>query len=581
MRATRSLPTAARRGATARLALALAGFAVTMAAFAVAATPAHAAASRAVTAVRAAHAAVVATYPADGSVLASPPAEVTVTFDEPVVMTPSSLAVYTPNGNRADTGTTTLGAPYEIQVSLLGGLGNGTYTATWHVVSDDTHPVSGAFTFSVGAPSATSVPALSVSGDWLVSAAFTVARWLEYGCFALLCGSVAFLIACWPDGARRRGVARLVTLSWAGLLVSTLLGLLLQGPYAANAGLGSLLDPSLLRSTLNSRLGTASQARELMAFLAGVAASLLLPRLPSLRRRGLVVAGIGWAVLSTSVAASWAVYDHASTGVQAASGLPVAIVHLDAMALWIGGLAVLAGFALRRPGEPGVAAAVPRFSAMALACVTAIVASGAYQTWREVGEWGALTGTPYGRLVLAKMAGLVALIALGYLARRVIRRARPELDWTRAMLRLRLSVAAELLVAAAILALSALLVNTATGREAYAPTVTASQPFDTGAPGGTGVAHVFVGPARLGPNTVEVYLTAVRGSSIAPAAVTADLFFPARHIGPVPVTLTRTGTGQYRALNVVFAFTGQWTLRITVRGDAFDETSVWFPVAVH
>jgi copper transport protein len=539
---------------------------------------AHAATARAG---RMAHAAVVSTYPADGSVLASAPAEVTVTFDEPVVMTPASLAVYTPNGNRADTGTTTLGAPYEIQVSLLGGLGPGTYTAAWHVVSDDTHPVSGAFTFSIGAPSATSVPALSVTGDWLVSAAFTVARWLEYGCFALLCGAVAFLITCWPDGARRRGVARLVTLSWAGLLLSTLLGLLLQGPYAANAGLGSLLDPSLLRSTLNSKLGAASQARELMAFLAGATASVLLPRLPSLRRRGLIIAGVGWGVLSSAVAASWAVYDHASTGVQAGSGLPVAMVHLDAMAIWIGGLAVLAGFALRRPGEPGVTAAVPRFSAVALACVTVIVASGAYQTWREVGEWGALTGTPYGRLVLAKVAGLLALIALGYLARRVIRRATPEPAWTQAMARLRWSVAAELLIAMVILGLSAVLVNTATGREAYAPTVSASQPFDTGGPGGAGTAHVFVGPARLGPNTVEVYFTAADGKSLVPAGVTADLFFPAKGIGPVPVALAATAPGQYRAQAVAFGFTGRWTLRITVRSDAFDETSVWFPVAAH
>jgi copper transport protein len=572
-----SLQKPARWGVSALLTALLAGLGLAFLLVSVAPAASAATASTA----RTAHAALVSTYPADGSVLATTPAQVTVTFDEPVVWTPTSLQVYTPDGNRADTGTTTLAGADEIAVGLLGGLADGTYTATWHVVSDDTHPVSGAFTFSVGAPSATHVPALSVSGDWLVSAAFSVARWLEYGCFALLCGGVAFLIMCWPDGARRRGVARLVTLSWAGLLVSTLAGLLLQGPYAANAGLGGLLDPSLLRGTLNSRLGTASQARELMAFLAGATASVLLPRLPSLRRRGLVTAGVGWGLLGTAVAASWAVYDHSATGVQAAGGLPAAIVHLDAMALWIGGLAVLAGFALRRPGEPGVAVAVPRFSAVALGCVTAIVASGAYQTWREAGEWGALAGTSYGRLVLAKVAGLLGLIALGYLARRVIRRAAPEPGWAEAMRRLRWSVAAELLVAVVILGLSALLVNTATGREAYAPTVSASQPFDTGGAGGTGTAHVFVGPARLGPNTVQVYFTGPNGRSVRPGLVSAELFFPARDIGPVPVALGLVAPGQYLARNAVFSFTGQWRLRITVRSDDLDVTSVWFPFEVH
>jgi copper transport protein len=573
----KSLPKPVRQGTSALLTALLALLALAF--LALAASPAARAATASTA--RAAHAALVSTSPADGSVLATAPAQVTVTFDEAVVWTPSSLEVYTPDGNRADTGTTTLAGADELAVGLLGGLSNGTYTAAWHVVSDDAHPVSGAFTFSIGAPSATHVPALSVSGDWLVSAAFSVTRWVEYGCFALLCGGVAFLIVCWPDGARRRGVARLVTLSWAGLLVSTLLGLLLQGPYAANAGLGSLLDPSLLRGTLSSRIGTASQARELMAFLAGATASVLLPRLPSLRRRGLVIAGVAWGALGTAVAASWAVYDHSSTGVQAAGGLPAAIVHLDAMALWIGGLAVLAGFALRRPGEPGVAAAVPRFSALALGCVIAIVASGSYQTWREVGEWGALGGTAYGRLVLAKVAGLLALVALGYLARRLIRRAQPEPDWALAMRRLRRSVAAELAVATVILGLSALLVNTATGREAYAPTVSGSQSFNTGGPGGTGTAHVFVGPARLGPNTVEVYFTGAGGRSMRPAQVSADLFFPARGIGPVPVTLGLVAAGQYRAQNAAFTFTGKWRLRITVRSDPFDETSVWFPFEVH
>ena len=173
------------------------------------------------------------------------------TFDEPIHMTVSSLEVYTPDGDRADDGDTTLANPEEIAVTLLPGLGSGTYTAVWHVISDDTHPVSGEFTFSIGSPSATHVPALEVSPNNVVSAAFTVIRWLEYMTFALLCGAVAFLISCWPAGARRVGVIRLVTYSWAGLLLSTLLGLLVQGPYAANEGLGQLFNAQLVQATLS------------------------------------------------------------------------------------------------------------------------------------------------------------------------------------------------------------------------------------------------------------------------------------------------------------------------------------------
>jgi copper transport protein len=578
---------------------------------------------------RFAHAALAATDPADGSVVPTQPEEVSATFDEPIHMTATSLEVYTPDGDRADDGDTTLANPEEIAVTLLPGLGGGTYTAVWHVISDDTHPVSGEFTFSIGAPSATRVPALEVSPNNLVSALFTVVRWLEYLTFALLGGAVAFLIICWPAGARRVGVIRLVTYSWAGLLASTLLGLLVQGPYAANEGLGQLFNAQLVAATLDSKLGTMSQARELMAFLAGGAASLLLPRLPGAGRRARIGLGVTWAILTTAVAASWALYDHASTGVQAPwGGVPADIVHLDAMAVWIGGLAVLAGFALRGPADEGVAAAVPRFSSISLACVCTIVVSGAYQTWREVGAWQALADTSYGRLILAKVTGLLALIALGYLARHYIQRglrpagvgllaapvlvgpptpadgpaaagptdeaggaeaddpvpaagaAVPGPRWRPAMRALRRSVAVELLVAAVILAFTSILVNVATGREAYAPTFAASQPFNAGGADGTGSVHVFVGPARLGPNTIDVYFTGAHGRGYRPAEVTAALSYPAGRLGPTAVTLAKTAPGQYQSQSAVLGNTGQWTLTVTVRG-ASGSTTVNFSFGVH
>jgi copper transport protein len=326
------------------------------------------------------------------------------------------------------------------------------------------------------------------------------------------------------------------------------------------------------------------------------------------------------------------VYDHASTGIATPWGIPDDIVHLDAMTLWIGGLAMLAGVALRSreirggPSAAALARAVPRFSTIAFGSVTALVASGVYQTWREVGAWNALADTAYGRLILAKVAGLLVLIALGYLARRYIQRGLPQgvplaetgriplatgavrmtgplvilgyggvpgspgvprspggpgRVWALSMRRLRRSVAAELAVAVVILALTAVLVNTATGREAYAPTVSASQPFNTGGPGGAGTVHVFTAPARLGPNTIEVYFTTAGGQAYVPAQVTAALYFPAKGLGPLPVTLTRTAPGQYRAQDATVTFTGRWTLQVIVRSDAFDETSVTFQVEIH
>jgi copper transport protein len=78
-----------------------------------------------------------------------------------------------------------------------------------------------------------------------------------------------------------------------------------------------------------------------------------------------------------------------------------------------------------------------------------------------------------------------------------------------------------------------------------------------------------------------VYFTQADGQPYIPAQATAALYFPARNLGPLPVSLTRTAPGQYRAENATVTFTGQWSLQVIVRSDAFDETSVSFPLSIH
>jgi copper transport protein len=614
-----------------------------------------------------AHATLVTTAPADGAVVSAEPTTVTAGFDQPVGVSADSLAVYTPGGQRADTGGTRHDGPFGIAVTLTPGLGQGTYTAEWHVVSADSHEVQGAFTFSVGTPSATHVPAIKSPDAATVATLYAVARWLEYAFFALLAGAVAFLIVCWPSGARRKGVPGLVVTGWAGLIGSTLAALLLQGPYSQNVGLGLLLNPALEVSTLHTRLGSTLQARQVLTICAAIAATAIICRLPHLTTRVRVIAGIGWAVVVAGLAATWAAADHASTGFQVPLAIAADIVHLTAMALWGGGLVMLAAFTLRGPSSRAAALAVRRFSPIALGCVAVLAVTGGYMAWRLIGTWGALFGTTYGWLIIAKSAGFAILVCLGYLARRFIHRrllrmdepvaitpaqgaptvatAQPgpeesatgaaasgelaltgvaaghtaasgaghadgdshrsggdgpgsdgpdghrpgggQLDGESAdpqvptMRDLRLSVVAEVGVVALVLAATAVLVNTATGRESYAPPVNAVEQFDTGGPNGTGTVDVAVTPARLGGNQVTMTFDTPAGRAFVPAQVQAALFLPARNIGPLPVALTPAGPGRYRASAATFTFTGQWQLRITVRSDDFDETTVVVPVSVH
>ncbi|KJK57611.1 copper resistance CopC/CopD family protein [Saccharothrix sp. ST-888] len=419
----------------------------------------------------AAHAALVTTDPAQNSVLPQAPAAVTLTFSEGVSLSSDSVRVLSPAGKQVDAGDPGHldGRTDTARVSLNSGLPNGTYTVAWRAVSEDSHPVGGAFTFSIGAPSATSVSTGALQNaraDSLVAAVYGLGRVVAYASFALLAGVAAFVLICWPKGAAVRSVQRLLMTGWIGLLAATVAVLLLRGPYERGSGISVAFDLSLVRSTLEERIGTALSSRLLLLAAGGVFLSLLVGQLgqsdasapddaegteategaaartgaagptgdaeeDELRRLERLAAdrpqrdarlglGIAGLVLATALAATWAAADHAAVGIQVWLALPLGILHLLAMAFWLGGLATLV-VGLRN-GLP--VAAVERFSKLALGAVSALAATGLYQSWRGVGSWGALVDTEYGRLLLVKIGCVVAMVGVAWISRAWVARLR-------------------------------------------------------------------------------------------------------------------------------------------------------------
>ncbi|GAA2105570.1 hypothetical protein GCM10009759_42850 [Kitasatospora saccharophila] len=401
-----------------------------------------------------AHATLEGTDPERGSVVATAPAAVTLTFSEGVSLSTDSVRVLDPQGNAVDDGKPDHvdGRAATARVALRSGLANGTYTVAWRAVSEDSHPVGGAFTFSIGAPSDTSVNPAAVQGaeaDGAVAFAYGTARTVAYAAFALLVGAAAFVIVVWPGGAAVRGVQRLLMTGWVALLLSTVAVLMLRGPYERGSGLGQSFDLSLVRATLDERIGTALAARLLLLAAAGVFLSLLVGQLGTqqakpapapeadtadtgpedeeeaeLRRLERAAAerpqrdtrlGLGLAGLALALAlsATWVGADHSSVGLQVPLALPLAALHLLAMAGWLGGLAVLA-VGLRR-GLP--AAAVDRFSKLAFWLVAVLVVTGVYQSWRGLGSWSALVDTSYGRLLLIKVGCVAAMLGVAWISR--------------------------------------------------------------------------------------------------------------------------------------------------------------------
>lgn len=371
-----------------------------------------------------AHAALTGSDPRQGAVVDKAPAQVSLTFSESVSMDDDSLRVLDPKGKRVDDGSPSGTGGTTYSVKLHAGLPDGTYTVTYQVVSADSHPVAGAYTFSVGAPSETSVSvSAQAAGGGFVGGLYGVGRYVSYAAFVVLVGGAAFVLACWPRGSGVRAVQRLVVSGWLALTAATLLLLLLRGSYTGSGKLADVFDLSLLGEVLQTKSGAALVSRLLLLAAAALFIAVLFgayDKREDEERRDLTFGlAVGGSVVAAGLAATWAMSEHASVGLQAGLAMPVDVVHLIAVATWLGGLTALLVALYRGPAQtPVPTVAVRRFSRIAFGSVVALVATGTYQSWRQLGSWTAFTDTRYGQLLLVKIGLVAVLVGIAYFSRR-------------------------------------------------------------------------------------------------------------------------------------------------------------------
>jgi copper transport protein len=523
-----------------------------------------------------AHAELLGVTPADGAVVQDTPAAVVLQFSEAVSLAGGSARILDGSATVVSGDPVVDGAT--VTIPLGGEHPDGTYTVTWVAISEDSHPVSGATTFSIGAPSnggaAVATPGAPSAG-WGVRLAAWLLVAVAYVGALLAAGAWAFLVFVAPAGAADergsgwRGRVRAVAVRGAVLgAVAALVAMPLK-IARLGGGLGALRDNDLLGASLRGPIGisTGVTAAALLV-LAG-----LMEPAGSDRRRPSAIAGL---VVALAALVGFTIEGHTRSQHPVALMIAFDVVHLAAGAVWLGGIAALV-IAFRSGEEEGrLGPVVRRFSTLAVGAVAAVVAAGTGMAILVLPTVADLFTTGYGQTLLVKVALVAVIVGLGAYNNRRLVPAMPAGAATleKPMTRRRLGtiVSIELVGLVAVVGVTSLLVNRSPVEASTAPStaapVTVPTPDSVEVPltSGAGTVTYLVSPGTAGQNQMELTLTDADGQPLQPIDVpTVELTEPQLGVGPLRPIVHPIQPGQFHVIaDIPLAGTYDMVIRVRI-----------------
>jgi copper transport protein len=519
-----------------------------------------------------AHAALIGSNPAPGSTIGDSPTEITITFSEHVSVVEGKIIVLAPDGKKISGTPSVTGDVLHIPVRKAA-KPLGTYLVSYRVISADTHPVGGAVTFSVGAPSATPPQASDARTHRSVTLATPVWHFLGYAGLVLSVGPALFLALLWPRSRSRRGAIVLARGGLGLIAVATLGAFWTQAPASSGAALWDV-SPVELQQVAASSFGAVLMARLVVLLLV---AGLITPVL-----RGTASRLAGFTVLALAVGGlvTWPLTGHPSVAPLAPAIVASDVVHIAAMSVWLGGLATLSLFLLRGTHPRVLGVLLPAWSRWAALSVVWLIAGGTVQAVVQVGKLDLLWRTEYGKLLIAKIVLLGGTLLVASYARRMVRRAQVPSAGAR---RMRWTVGAEVLATAVVIGLSAVLVQVNPAR---------TTPVEQGAVRNQGVSGTLAGrlytlqfnifPVELGDNnTVHAFLYTAAGAPL-PAeewTITSQLLGD-EDLQPVSQPMLGLVPRNHAAGAITFPFPGTYQVKFTVRTTDIDEDTVTTTIRV-
>jgi copper transport protein len=582
-----------------------------------------------------AHATLLTSEPQPGGRFETSPPRISLRFSEPVEVALGGIRLYDRDSNRVEIGPPQHpGGDGRLVQSSIPKLDDGAYVVTWRVTSADAHPVQGAFTFQVGTTGSLRNPdalaqrlLANQGGSTAVGVAYAIDRVAIFATLALLIGGIVFLSMVFPPGRDSRRARIIVWTGWIGAGVATIVGIALEGVYAAALPLTKVFDPSVFADVLETRYGRVSVARLVLLLLVLPLLWMLLSRRPAADHPMPKWWLFASTLLCVGLSLTPGLAGHAATGDYTAAAIPADAIHVLAMACWLGGLVLLLAVVLPRTDPDELRQGINRYSALALGSIVALVVTGSFQAWRQVGSFSALRDTDYGNLLIAKLVAFSALIVAAAFSREVVNRrfrlpppdevadepvevrevpvavgarsagsavvggpslamatdtfgagrngdgdgsAEDDDGWDgdddeTEVRRLRRSVFAEVVIAAVVLGITALLVNAAPARSIQ------TAPISMTLKSSELWVDVVIAPGVAGGNDIHLTALPVGDTVTTVQNMTVQLTRPGEDLPPFDVPLQKLGPGHYVASLFDIPYPGEWRMIVRAQLGTTDE----------
>ncbi|GLV56055.1 copper resistance protein [Dictyobacter sp. S3.2.2.5] len=559
------------------------------------------------------------------------PTFVQVWFTETIDPHFSTLKVYNPARQRVDLDDSrTSSDGYTLRISLRPHLPDATYTVVYsNISSEDGHHVQGAFSFVVGTgPLVANTDALLAQeqgGENNLNAWSVGLRWLNYLGMALLLGTVAFVLLVWrPASTSLRDhsdaaigktdvqiefrALRLICGSIAVLFALTLAFGIYQAAFASESAPWNIISNGALGNVLfQSRFGIIWWLRLALILPAGGTALLCWRALFRHARRPRRLYSL-LLILSIAMMGTTSLDAHAAAQADAWLLLPFDLIHLVSTGFWIGGVCcfvvlVPAGLRLLAPEKTArsrlLAALLPRFSRIAILCVTLLVITGTIQASFMLGSWANLVESGYGRTLIVKLVLFALILVPGALhllrigpRMQAANASTPTHDQvdaqqegteaatTRRLQRIfKASITLEATLAVCLLLIVGVLTSmsppppvTATGTgntDSRAPLTYQGKMADLR-------YSLVVNPGQVGENTFEMALKQSNGAPLTHVdAVSIRLTMLDMDMGTQELNLTPIAgqPGQYQGEDATLGMSGHWNMVILVSRPGFNDAT--------